>query len=89
MIIKPHTAGTSMQKQMREYVIFGASIVFTAMTFIYGFYQFDATGRLAFDRSVLHNGVRNWEYGTGMSNPPWSLAILYPFELLPLKMTWG
>jgi hypothetical protein len=24
-----------------------------------------------------------------MSNPPWSLAILYPFEQLPLKMTWG
>lgn len=78
-----------MQKRMQEYLIFGASVIFTAILFVYGFYQFDATGRLAFDRRILHNAVRNWEFGNGMSNPPWSVAIIYPFEQLPLKLTWG
>ena len=61
----------------------------TVLTFIYGFYQFDPTGRLAFDRRILHQAVRAWEFGDGMSNPPWSVAIIFPFEQLPLKLTWA
>ncbi len=78
-----------MSKQYQQYLIFGSSVIITALTFIYGFYQFDPTGRLAFDRRILHQAVQAWEFGGGMSNPPWSVAIIYPFEQLPLKLTWA
>jgi hypothetical protein len=78
-----------IQQRHQQLLIFATSLILTASIFVYFFYQAKPEGGLAFDRRILHEGVRTWDYGRGMSNPPWSIMLIYPFENLPLQLGWG
>lgn len=69
--------------------VLGAALLLVAGIFVQFFYSIEPEGRLAFDRRILHSAMQDWTYGTGMSNPPWAMALVFPFEQLPLQLTWG
>lgn len=75
--------------QWQKIAILSVALIFVAGLFVRLFYSLEPTGRLAYDRRILHDAMQHWTYGSGMSNPPWSMALVYPFEQLPLQLTWA
>lgn len=73
----------------REWGIFAIAMLLVAGVFIYFFSQIEIVGGLAYDRRILRAGVQHWVFGQGMSNPPWSVMLIYPLEALPLHVGWG
>jgi len=82
---------TSRRPPVGQWALLGLVLVVLGAGFALFFNQLPIEGTsLAIDWRGIQTGLnRVVRYGSGVRNPPWSLAILLPLRYLPMQASWG